>query len=119
MNELQAAMLVIPSEAVYVPAFTYIWTLAVGRFPDAVRRRVDRETAVREIARCFLSSAALTVRGELAKVTGLSRAEAGRGNRALVAEGFARMVAPGVYERCQGPARPPESAEPRRRGIRD
>ena len=29
------------------------------------------------------------VRGELARVTGLSRAEAGRGNRALVDEGFA------------------------------
>ena len=103
MNELQAAMLVIPSEAVYMPSFTYIWTLSVGRFPDALRRRVGRDTAVREIARCFLSSAALTVRGELAKVTGLSRAEAGRANRALVAEGFARMLAPGVYELCQGP----------------
>jgi hypothetical protein len=31
-------------------------------------------------------------------VTGLSRVEAGRGNRALVAEGFAKMHAPGVYE---------------------
>jgi hypothetical protein len=30
-------------------------------------------------------------------VTGLSRADAGRGNRALVAEGYAAMLAPGVY----------------------
>ena len=35
--------------------------------------------------------------GELARVTGLSRPEAGLGNRALVAEGYATMLAPGVY----------------------
>jgi hypothetical protein len=40
----------------------------------------------------------MTARGELARVTGLSRVEAGRGNRALVAEGYAKMHAPGVYE---------------------
>ena len=27
-------MLVTPSEVFYQPKFTYIWTLAVGRFPD-------------------------------------------------------------------------------------
>ena len=41
LDELQAAMLVMPSEVYYQPKFTYIWTLAVGRFPDALRRRVD------------------------------------------------------------------------------
>ena len=97
LDELQAAMLVIPSEVVYVPKFTYIWTLAVGRFPEALARRVTRETAIREIARCFLDNAGMTVPGELARVTGLSRPEAGRGNRALVAEGHATMLAPGVY----------------------
>jgi hypothetical protein len=99
LDELQAAMLVVPSEAVYVPKFTYLWTLSVGRFPDGLRRRMRREDAVREIARCFLTGAGTTFRGELARVTGLSRAEAGRGNRALVAERAARMLAPGVYQR--------------------
>ena len=97
LDELQAAMLVIPSDVVYEPSFTYIWTLAVGRFPDHLRRRVNRETAVREIARCFLTTAYLTVRGELARVIGVSRSEAGRGNRALVKEGFATMLEAGVY----------------------
>jgi len=97
MDELQAAMLVIPSEVAYVPKFTYIWTLAVSRFPDAMRRRVSRETAVREIARCFLTRAGMTVPGELARITGLPRPEAGLGNRALVAEGIATMPARGVY----------------------
>ena len=91
-------MLVVPSQVFYQPKFTYIWTLAVGRFPDALRQRVSRETALREIARCFLDGAGLTVRGELARVTGLSRPEAGRGNRALVAEGYASMVSPGEYQ---------------------
>ena len=97
LDELQAAMLVVPSQVFYQPKFTYIWTLAVGRFPDALQQRMDRESALREIARAFLDGAGTTVRGELARVTGLSRAEAGRGNRALVAEGYARMLEPGVY----------------------
>jgi hypothetical protein len=97
LDALQAAMLVVPSAVVYQPTFTYLWTLAVGRFPDALRRRVARNTALREIARCFLAGAGMTVRGELARVTGLSRADAGIGNRALVAEGYATMVERGVY----------------------
>jgi hypothetical protein len=97
LDELQAAMLVIPSEVYYQPKFTYIWTLGVGRFPEALMQRVSREAALREIARCFLAGAGTTVRGELARVTGLSRPEAGRGNRALVAEGFATMHGTGVY----------------------
>jgi hypothetical protein len=97
LDELQAAMLVVPSQVFYQPKFTYIWTLGVGRFPEALRRRVNRETALREIARCFLAGAGMTIPGELARVTGLSRPEAGRGNRALVAEGYATMPASGVY----------------------
>jgi hypothetical protein len=98
IDELQAAMLVIPSEVYYLPKFTYVWTLSVGRFPDGLRRRVRREVALREIARSFLDSAGLTLPGELARVTGLSRRDAGLGNHALVNEGFARRLAPGVYE---------------------
>jgi hypothetical protein len=98
LDELQAGMLVIPSEVVYSPKFTYIWTLAIGRFPDAFTQRITRAVALREIARCFLDGAGLTVRGELARVTGLSRAEAGLGNRALVAEGYARLIDTGVYQ---------------------
>ncbi|MDP2052081.1 MAG: hypothetical protein Q8L75_00490 [Acidobacteriota bacterium] len=98
IDELQAAMIVIPSEVLYLPKFTYIWTLAVGRFPDRLRQRVKRDVAVREIARCFLAGAGTTIPGELARVTGLSRAEAGLGNRALVAEGSATMLAPGHYQ---------------------
>ena len=97
LDELQATMLVVPSEVYYQPKFTYIWTLAVGRFPDQLRQRVRRDVAVREIARCFLTGAGVTVPGELARVTGLSRVEAGLGNRALVAEGFATTPARGVY----------------------
>jgi hypothetical protein len=98
IDELQAAMIVVPSEVVYLPKFTYLWTLGVGRFPDALTRRVTRQMAVREIARCFLAGAGMTIPGELARVTGLSRPEAGLGNRALVAEGFATMLSPGTYQ---------------------
>ena len=40
---------------------------------------------------------------ELARVIGLSRPEAGLGNRALVAEGFALSPARGVYHLLSGP----------------
>ena len=56
-----------------------------------------RETALREMARAFLTGAGMTIPGELARVTGLSRREAGLGNRALVAEGYATMPTPGTY----------------------
>jgi len=107
LDELQAAMLVVPSEVHYQPKFTYIWTLAVGRFPDELRRRTPRDVALREIARCFLTGAGMTVPGELARVTGLSRPEAGLGNRALVAEGFATSPARGVYVLREPPATEP------------
>jgi hypothetical protein len=97
LDQLQAAMIVVPSQVFYQPKFTYIWTLGVGRFPEGLRRRVGREAALREIARCFLTAAGMTFPGELARVTGLSRAEAGRGNRALVKEGYATMPAYGTY----------------------
>jgi hypothetical protein len=97
LDELQAAMLVVPSAVLYRPKFTYIWTLGVARFPDVLVGRVSRQAALREIARCFLAGAGMTIPGELARVTGLSRPEAGLGNRALVAEGYAATPARGVY----------------------
>jgi hypothetical protein len=114
LDELQTAMLVVPSEAVYLPKFMYLWTLSVGRFPDHLRQRVKRDVAVRELARCFLTGAGMTVPGELARVTGLSRPEAGLGNRALVAEGYATMPARGTYRlRARTDASvPPEEQAP-------
>jgi hypothetical protein len=104
IDELQAAMLVVPGDVYYQPKFTYIWTLGIGRFPEALRQRVSRPVALREIARCFLAGAGLTIPGELARVTGLPRPDAGLGNRALVAEGYATMPARGVYRLAALPA---------------
>jgi hypothetical protein len=112
LDELQAAMIVVPSEVLYQPRFTYVWTLAVGRFPDALARRVGRNTALREVARCFLAGAGMTIPGELARATGLSRPDAGLGNRALVADGYATMVARGVYQLAADPIRPRQTPQP-------
>jgi hypothetical protein len=97
IDELQATMIVVPAEVFYQPKFTYVWTLGVARFPEALQRRVKRPIAAREIARCFLTGAGLTLPGELARVTGLSRPEAGLANRALVTEGYAIRLGPGFY----------------------
>src|SRR5262245_32972572 len=110
LDELQATMLVVPGGVFYEPKFTYTWTLAVGRFPDQLRQRVKRDVALREIARSFLSAAGMTVPGELARVTGLSRRDAGLGNRALVAEGYAAMLGPGTYRMTALPATSPAPA---------
>ena len=97
IDELQAAMIVVPTEVVYEPRFSYLWGLTEERFPEQIATRVDRRTALREVARCFLQGAGLTVPGELARATGLSRPDAGLGNRALVKEGYAVMLSPGTY----------------------
>lgn len=97
LDELQAAMKVVPGEVLYEPWFTYIWTLAEGRFPAELSKKVKREVALREVARAFLDGAGMTLCGELAKVAGLSRPDAGLGNRALVKEGYAERLAVGVY----------------------
>ena len=102
LDELQAAMIVVPNEAVYQPKFTYLWGLAEERFSKELAARIERQTALREVARCFMDGAGLTIPGELARVTGLSRPEAGLGNRALVKEGYAVMLAPGIYRLTRG-----------------
>ena len=98
LDELQRTLKVIPCDVLYEPWFTYIWTLAEGRFASELKVKVKREVALREVARAFLDGAGRTGRGELAKVTGLSRPDAGLGNRALVAEGYAVRLADGVYQ---------------------
>lgn len=97
IDELQRVLKVVPSEVVYQPVFTYIWSVAEGRFHDELAATVSREEALKEIARVYLSGAGMSVRGELARVTGLSNPEAGIGNWALVDEGFATRLAPGTY----------------------
>jgi hypothetical protein len=97
IDELQRTLKVIPTEVIYEPSFTYIWSLAETRFQNELKTTVSRERALAEIARAYLSGAGMISRGELTRVTGLSGPDAGLGNWALVDEGFALRLAPGVY----------------------
>jgi hypothetical protein len=101
MTQLQKTLKIIPTEVLYEPTFTYIWSITEARFPDHLQEVVGREVALKEIARAYLAGAGMTLRGELAKVTGLYSPEAGLGNWALVDEGFAERLAPGVYRLTQ------------------
>ena len=101
IDELQRTLKVVPTEVIYEPAFSYVWSLAESRFQDELKTTVSRERALGEIARAYLSGAGMTIRGELARVTGLSGPDAGLGNWALVDEGFAVRSAPGVYRLSQ------------------
>ena len=98
LDELQRQMKVIPQDVIYQPTFSYIWVLAEDRFPEELRKRVGRKTALREIARAYLAGAGMTVLGETARASGLSRVEAGLGNHQLVDEGYADRVRQGVYK---------------------
>lgn len=103
LDELQRQMKVIPQDVIYQP-FSYIWMLAEDRFGEELRKRGDvsgvaarRKSALKEIARAYLAGAGMSVLGETARASGLSRVEAGSGNHQLVDEGYAIRVRQGIY----------------------
>lgn len=97
IDELQRRMKVVPQEVVYVPKFTYIWTVAEARFPEAMEIKMKREDAVRELARTYLQMCGMTLVGELSGKFGFQRWESGKANHELVSEGFAERIETGVY----------------------
>ena len=123
LDELQRTLKVVPQEVLYEPWFTYIWTVAEARFPRELSARVGRAEALREVARAYLDGAGMTSRGELSKMTGLSRPDAGLGNHALVKEGYAVRAETGVYRLAdleRRTASPPRQATGRgSRSVRD
>jgi len=98
MDELQRRMKVVPQEVVYIPKFTYIWTLAEARFPEEMAIKLPRDEAVLELARTYLQLSGMTLVGELSGKFGFQRWESGRANHTLVNEGFAERLATGVYK---------------------
>ena len=97
VDELQKRMKVVPQEVVYIPKFTYIWTLAEARFPKELSKKMKREDAVRELARAYLQMCGMTLLGELSGKFGFYRWESGKANHELVDEGFAERVETGIY----------------------
>jgi hypothetical protein len=104
LDQLQRQMKVIPQDVIYQPTFSYIWMLAEDRFGEELRKRGDasgvaarRKTALREIARAYLAGAGMSLLGETARASGLSRVEAGSGNHQLVDEGYAVRLRQGIY----------------------
>lgn len=98
LDELQRRMKVIPQEVVYVPKFTYIWTLSEARFPNEISSRMPRDEAVRELARCYLEMCGLTLLGDMSRTFGFYRWESGRANHELVDQRFAERLATGIYK---------------------
>jgi len=98
IDELQRKMKVVPQEVVYIPKFTYIWTLAEARFPEEMKVKMSRDDAVRELARCYLRMCGMTLLGDLSRTFGFYRWESGRANHQLVDQKFAQRLATGVYQ---------------------
>jgi hypothetical protein len=101
LTQLQRHLKVIPSEVLYEPSFTYIWSIPEARFQDQMKLSLKREQALRDVAQAYLLGAGITLRGELARVTGLSSPDAGLGNWALVDKGIAERLGPGIYRLIQ------------------
>ena len=97
IDELQRKLKVVPQQVLYIPKFTYIWTLADARFPDELRVKMSREDAVRELARCYLEMCGMTLLGDLSRAFGFYRWESGRANHQLVDQGFAERLGTGIY----------------------
>lgn len=108
LDELQKKMKVVPQQVLYIPKFTYIWTLAEARFPDEMKLKMSRESAMRELARCYLEMCGMTLLGDLSRAFGFYRWESGRANHQLVDEGFSERLGTGIYHlvthRLQGQA---------------
>ncbi len=98
IDELQKKFKVIPTDVIYKPIFTYVWSLVETRFQDELQIKVSREESLKEIAGAYLKAAGMTNRGELASVIGISRTDAGSANWSLVDDGAAVRLAPGVYQ---------------------
>jgi hypothetical protein len=97
LDELQRTLKIVPTDVIYAPRFTYVWGVSEGRFREELANELSVQEALKEIARAYLLGAGMTLRGELARVSGLSNPNAGLGNWALVDEGFATRLSPGVY----------------------
>ena len=98
VDELQKRMKVVPQEVVYIPKFTYVWTLAEARCPREMKTKMSRDAAVRELARCYLAMCGMTLLGDMSRTFGFLRWESGRANHQLVDERFAERLATGVYK---------------------
>ena len=98
IDELQKRMKVVPQEVLYIPKFTYIWTLAEARFPEEMKVKMPRDEAVLALARCYLQMCGMTNLGDMSRTFGIYRWETGRANHQLVDQGFAERLATGVYK---------------------
>ncbi len=96
-DELQRGLKVVPQEVIYIPKFTYIWTLAEARFPIELKTKMTREAAVRELALCYLTMCGTTLLGDLSRTFGFPRWESGRANHQLVDSGHAERLGTGIY----------------------
>src|ERR1044071_9659195 len=60
MTELQRPLKLIPTEVLYEPTFTYIWSIPEARFAEQLKENVGRDEALKEIARSYLVGAGMT-----------------------------------------------------------
>ena len=97
IDELQRRMKVVPQEVLYVPKFTYVWTLAEARFPKEMAVKIPRDEAVHKLARTYLNMCGMTLLGDLSRKFGFYRWESGRANHQLVNERFAERLGTGIY----------------------
>jgi DNA glycosylase AlkZ-like len=97
MDELQRSIKVLPTDVLYEPFFTYIWSPVEVRFGNELKLKSAKKESMLEIADSYLESAGAASIADLSKFTGLKRAEASEAMNWLVREKRAVMLEDGRF----------------------
>jgi hypothetical protein len=97
MDELQRSIKVLPTDVLYEPFFTYIWSPVEVRFGNELKLKYGRTEALLEIAASYMESAGAVTIAELSKFTGLKRPDAEQAIGRLVDEGRAIKLEEGHF----------------------
>ena len=100
LDELQAAMIVVPTDVIYEPKFTYLGASLRNDFPGALAKDQPRDRSSGN--RAMLPRQSRTDGSRRTRACDRSVPSGCRsGNRALVKEGYAEMIAPGTYRKLR------------------
>ena len=93
-------MKVVPQEVLYVPKFTYIWTLAEARFPEEIADKMKPRRSGAGTRPSFLEMCGMTLLGDLSRHS-VFTVGIGQANHQLVDEGFAERIGTRAYISCR------------------
>jgi hypothetical protein len=92
IDELQACFKCIPINVVYVPKFTYIWGLLEGRFEHELLEPIQRQQAIKTLAKAFLTTLGQATEKEFTRILGVSLEDSKIAYKELLKEDYITKV---------------------------